>query len=314
VLRALNFGMFDLIIVGASAAGLSASVYAARRRLNFKVVAGNFGGEVATSGEIENWPGIVHTNGIDLADQFRNHAEANNVVIEEGKIVEDVKKEGNTFVISGKDSEGTVFEEKAKSVLIATGVHPKELNVPGEKEFRNKGVSYCSVCDGPVFAGKVVATVGGGNSALESALMLADIASKVYLINKNPKFKGEQILIDKVSRNVKIEIIYEAKTSKIFGDNFVSGLEYTDKNGIINKLRVDGVFVHIGRKANSGFVPGLELNEVGEIKVDQLGQTNIPGLYAAGDVTNIPYKQIVIAAGQGVTALLSAVDYFNKNH
>ncbi len=306
--------MFDLIIIGSSAAGISASIYAARRRLNFKVVSKDFGGEVATSGEIENWPGIIHTNGIDLADQFRKHAEANNVVIEEGKTIEKVKKDGNIFVISGKDSDGAVFEEKAKSVLIATGVHPKELNVPGEKEFKNKGVSYCSVCDGPLFGGKVVAVVGGGNSSLESAIMLSEIASKVYLINKNPKFKGEQVLIDKVSKIAKVEIIYEAKTSKILGGEFVNGIEYSSKSGETVKLLVDGVFVHIGRISNSGFVDGVELNEIGEIKVNTLGETNIPGLYAAGDVTNVPYKQIVIAAGQGVTALLSVVDYLNKNH
>jgi alkyl hydroperoxide reductase subunit AhpF len=306
--------MFDLIIVGASAAGISASIYAARRRLNFKVVAKSFGGEVVTSGEIENWPGIIHTDGIELADMFKKHAEANNVLIEEGKAIESIKKEGNIFIISGKNSDGSAFEEKAKTVLIATGVHPKELNIPGEKEYKNKGVSYCSVCDGPLFAGKVVAIIGGGNSSLESAIMLSEIASKVYLINKNPKFKGEQILIDKVSQNGKVEIIYEAKTSKILGENFVNGIEYANKNGEIVKLAVEGVFVHIGRLSNSGFIQGIELNEVGEIKTDSLGQTNIPGLYAAGDVTNIPYKQIIIASGQGVTALLSAVDYLNKNH
>jgi alkyl hydroperoxide reductase subunit F len=306
--------MFDLIIIGASAAGISASIYAARRRLNFKVVSNDFGGEVATSGEIENWPGIIHTNGIELADMFRKHADANNVVIDEGKTVENVKKENGVFIISGKNSDGLQFEEKSKTVIVATGVHPKSLNIPGEKELKNKGVSYCSVCDGPLFVGKIVAIVGGGNSALESAIMLSEIVSKIYLINKNQKFKGEQVLIDKVSQNNKVEIIYEAKTSKIFGENFVNGLEYIDKNGKPTELSVEGIFVHIGRIANSSFVEGIEFNEIGEIKVDLLGQTSIPGLYAAGDVTNIPYKQIVIASGQGVTALLSAVDYLNKNH
>lgn len=306
--------MFDLIIIGASAAGISASIYAARRRLNFTVISKDFGGEVATSGEIENWPGIVHTNGIELTDMFRKHADANNVVIDEGKTVESVRKENGIFVISGKNSDGSLFEEKSKTVIVATGVHSKYLNVPGEKEFKNKGVSYCSVCDGPLFAGKIVAIVGGGNSALESAIMLSEIASKIYLINKNPKFKGEQVLLDKVSKNNKVEIIYEAKTSKILGEDFVNGIEYIDKKGETVKLSVQGAFVHIGRISNSGFMQDVELNEIGEVKIDLFGQTNIPGLYAAGDVTNIPYKQIVIASGQGVTALLSAVDYLNKNH
>lgn len=306
--------MFDLIIVGASAAGISASIYAARRRLNFKIITADIGGEVATSGEIENWPGIIHTNGVELADKFKEHALANKVVIEDGKKVGEIKKEGNYFFVRGTGNGGTLFEEKAKTVLVATGVHPRELNIPGEKEFRGKGLSYCTVCDGPLFGGQVVATIGGGNSALESAIMMADIASKVYLVNKNPQFKGEKVLIDKVSQNSKVEIIYEAKTQKIVGDKFVNGLEYQDKSGQTHKLEVKGIFVHIGQIPNSGFVPGLDLDEVKQIKVNMRGETNIPGLYAAGDVTNIPYKQIVIAAGQGVAALLSIVDYLNRNH
>ena len=306
--------MYDLIIVGASAAGISASIYAARRRLNFKIISADVGGEVATSGEIENWPGIIHTNGIDLADQFKAHAQANKVVIDAGKWVESILKDGNIFTVSGKSADGLAFQEKAKAVLVATGVHPRELNVPGEKEFRNKGVSYCTVCDGPLFGGQVVATIGGGNSALESALMLADMASQVYVVNKNGYFKGEQVLIDKASQNPKIKIIYEALTSAILGDKFVNGLEYKDKAGQTSKLEVNGIFIHAGQIPNSTFLAGVELDDFKQIKVNLRGETNIAGLYAAGDVTNIPYKQIVIAAGQGVTALLSIVDYLNRNH
>ncbi len=306
--------MYDLVIVGASAAGLSASVYAARRRLNFKIITGDIGGEVATSGEIENWPGVIHTTGIELADQFKAHALTNKVVIEEGKWVKQLAREGNFFVVSGNSADGSSFQDKAKVVLISTGVHPRELNVPGEKEFRNKGLSYCTVCDGPLFAGQIVATIGGGNSVLESAIMLAGIASKVYVVNKNPKFKGEQVLIDKVSGLANVEIIYEAMTQSILGDKFVKALEYRDKSGQVRKLEVGGVFVHIGQTPNSSFVEGVELNEFKEIKVDLVGRTNMPGLFAAGDVTNMPHKQIVIAAGQGVAAVLTAVEYLNRNH
>lgn len=282
--------------------------------MNFKIISADMGGEVATSGEIENWPGVVHTTGIELADQFKAQALANKVVIDEGKWVGEIKKDGNIFLVSGKNPDGSVFEEKAKAVLVATGVHPRELNVSGEKEFRNKGVSYCTVCDGPLFGGQTVAVVGGGNSALESALMMADIAAKVYLINKNDYFKGEQVLIDKVTQNQKIEIIYRAKTSAVTGDKFVNAVEYQNDTGETRRLAAGGVFVHIGQIPNSGFVAGAELDGFKQIKVNLRGETNIPGLYAAGDVTNIPYKQIVIAAGQGVTALLSAVDYLNRNH
>lgn len=306
--------MYDLVIIGASAAGLSASVYAARHRLNFKIISADIGGEVATSGEIENWPGIIHTDGLDLADKFKKHAKANNVVIEDGKWVSEIKKEENIFLVSGKNPDGSLFEEKAKTVLVATGVHSRELNIIGEKEFRNKGVSYCTVCDGPLFSGQVVATIGAGNAALESALMLSGIASKVYLINKYPAFKGEDVLISKVKFASNIEIIYEAMTSAILGDNFVNALEYKNKAGETQKIDVKGVFVHIGQLPNSSLVGGIELDETKQIKVNLRGETNIAGLFAAGDVTNIPYKQIVIAAGQGVTALLSAVDYLNRNH
>lgn len=306
--------MYDLIIVGASAAGISASIYAARRRLNFKIIALDIGGEVATSGEIENWPGVIHTDGIALADKFKEHARANNVVIEEGRIVTEISKAGDLFMVVSAAADGSVFNDKAKTVLVATGLHPRQLNVPGEKEFRAKGLSYCTVCDGPLFPGKAVATIGGGNSALESAIMMAGIASKVYAVNKNAQFKGERVLIDKVGRLGNVEIIYQAMTTAILGDRFVNGLKYKDNSGQEQQLAVEGVFVHVGQTPNSGFIPGVELNEFKEIKVGLKGETNIPGLYAAGDVTSIPYKQIVIAAGQGVTALLSAVDYLNRNH
>src|SRR3989344_1590264 len=168
---------YDLIIIGGSAAATTASIYAARRGLNFKIISKDFGGEVATSGEIGNWPGDGMTDGIALADKFRKHLEQYNVDLEEGIEVESVQKdESGIFLIKVKNSQNY----NAKTVIIATGVHPRPLNVPGEQEFRNKGVSYCSTCDMPLFSGKIVATIGGGNSALESGLMGADIASKVY--------------------------------------------------------------------------------------------------------------------------------------
>ncbi len=325
---------FDLIIIGGSAAATAAGIYAARRNLNFKIIAKSFGGEVATSGEIANWPGIIKTDGITLTQQFREHLESYKVQIEEGVEVEKITKmQDGTFCIATKkgkastmasdkvfatsDGEPVEPESKcdyiAKSVVIATGVHPRELNISGEKEYRNKGVSYCTVCDGPLFAGKVVAIIGGGNSALESALMMADIASKVCVVNKNTEFNGEQILIDNLKSKKNVEIIYNANTSQILGNEFVTGLKYLDNNGSEQKLMVDGIFVHIGMVPNANFVPPeVEKNQAGEIVVDKNCQTNIPGFYAAGDVTDVPYKQIVISAGQGCIATLSAVNYLNK--
>ncbi len=308
--------MFDLIIIGGSAAATTAGVYAARRGLNFKIITKEFGGEVATSGEIENWPGVVHTDGLSLAEQFRVHLNANHVTPEEGVIVSLVAKQADGSFVISTEVDGEKKEYTARAVIITTGVHPKELGVPGEKEFRNKGVTYCTTCDGPLFQGKITTVVGGGNSALESALMLADIASQVYVINKNAQFKGEQILIDKLNTRQNVKIIYQAKTTEIKGDSaggFVSELVYTDSSGVSQTLKTDGVFIHIGMVPNSGIVPSDVIkNNFGEIMVDANCATNIPGLFAAGDVTNVPFKQIVIAAGQGCVATLSAVEYLNR--
>jgi alkyl hydroperoxide reductase subunit AhpF len=306
--------MFDLIIVGGSAAATSAGIYAARRNLNFKIICKSFGGEVATSGEVGNWPGIVKIDGYDLAQQFKEHLKSYNVIPEEGVEVEKITVQPDrTFAISAKDLKGKAISVLGRSVIFSTGVHPRELKIPGEKEYRNKGVTYCTVCDGPLFSGKTVAVIGGGNSALESALMLADICPKVYILNKNQQFKGEQVLIDKVNLKTNVEIWYSAKIFEIFGEEFVGGLKFKDNIGKEEQLNVEGIFVHIGMTPNSDIAPeGVERNEFGEIKVGKNCETNIPGFFAAGDVTDVPFKQIVIASGQGTIATLAAVNYLNK--
>ncbi|MEK7537285.1 MAG: FAD-dependent oxidoreductase [Patescibacteria group bacterium] len=319
----------DLIIIGGSAAATAAGIYAARRNLNFKIVSKDFGGEVATSGEVDNYPGIPDTDGLQLAEKFKKHLADYGVEPETGVEVEKIiKQEDESFCIAAKTGKETAnWSEKmagngndapkcdyiAKTVIIATGVHPRELNVTGEKELRNKGVSYCSVCDLPLFKDKIVATIGGGNSALESGIMGADIASKVYVINKNPAFKGDQVLIDNLLSKKNVEVIYKAKAAEILGDGFVSGLKYNNESGETKELKVDGIFIHIGMVPNSKVVSDeVEKNQFGEIVVSKNCETNIPGLFAAGDVTDVPFKQIVIAAGQGCCALLQAVNYLNR--
>ena len=306
--------MFDLIIIGGSAAATAAGIYAARRNLNFKIITKDFGGEVATSGEIGNWPGVIQTDGITLAQQFKDHLKFYGVEPEEGIEVEKIARlEDGTFCIAVKDNKAGKCDYTAKAVIVATGVHPKELNVPGEKELRNKGVTYCTVCDGPLFSGKIVVVIGGGNSALESGLMLTDIAEKVYVINKNPIFKGDTILLDKLKTKKNVEIIYNAKAKEIIGGEFVSGLKYDDEVGDTQEFKVDGIFVHIGMAPNSALVPPeTKKNSFGEVVVNKNCETNIPGLYAAGDLTDVPFKQIIIAAGQGTTAVLNVVNYLNK--
>lgn len=303
---------FDLIIIGGSAAATTAGVYAARRGLKFKILTKDFGGEVATSGIIENWPGIIHTDGIALSQQFKDHLLANHVVIEEGIIVTAIVKniDGSFTINAGEQTYQT------KTVIVATGVHPRRLGVPGEQEYRNKGVTYCTTCDGPLFQGKVTTVIGGGNSALESALMLSEIATQVNVVNKNPQFKGEHVLIEKLLSKPNVNIIYNALTTEIIGEpgGFVTAIKCNDESGKSNELKTDGVFIHIGMVPNSGIVPPeVKKNEAGEIIVDANCMTNVPGLYAAGDVTTVSFNQIVVAAGQGCIATLSAVQYLNKS-
>lgn len=312
--------MLDLIIIGGSAAGCNAAIYAARRKLNFKIITDSFGGEVALSGEVNNWLGIQSIQGFDLAKNFAEHVRSYGVDIEEGYLVEKIEPKKQHYVVAAKNKKGEEKDFTAKAIIIATGIHPRELNVPGEKEFNRKGVTYCTVCDGPLFKNKTTATIGCGNSALESVLMMTNIAKKVYLVCKyadtkenNGGFpKGEKILIDKVKSLSNVEIIYGARTTEILGDKMVSGLKYLDESGQEKKLDLQGVMVHIGMVPNSQFIDIVEKDKMGQIIVDEKCRASASGIFAAGDVTNIPYKQIGIAAGQGITASLAAIEYINR--
>ncbi|MDP3964660.1 MAG: FAD-dependent oxidoreductase [bacterium] len=304
--------MLDLIIVGGAAAGTGAAVYAARAKMNFKVIAHDLGGEVANSGEIGNYPGFNETNGIELSQKFNDQLKFNEIDVETGVMVEKIEKTGTHFIVRGKH--GTQDKSyEAKSVILATGVHPRHLGVSGEDNLYQKGVSYCSTCDGPLFRNKVVATIGGGNTALESILLLSNIAEKVYAINKNADFKGEAVYIEKVKQLKNVEIISEAQTTGFIGDQMLKEVEYKDKDGAAKKIEVSGAFVHIGIIPNTGMVVDLGVLEPGGfVEANLLMETKVPGLFAAGDVVNIPYNQISIAVGQGVTALLTAQSYINK--
>ena len=315
--------MLDLVIIGAAAAGCSAAVYAARRNLNFVVISKDIGGEVALSGDVDNWPGTIHTTGIQLADDFHKHALSYNVQIEQGLEVIDILHEKNHHIVVTRDYSGNEKRFETKTVLIGSGIHPRNLGVKGETELKGRGVTYCTVCDGPLYKNKITCTIGAGNSALESALMMGTIASKVYLITKFPNTpetnggfpKGENILIDKVKAMSNVEIVYSGDTQEILGSPVVSGVQYKDTvSGEVKQIDVQGVMIHVGNIPNSGFVNDVTKNKQGEIETDKIGQTNIAGIFAAGDVTNIPYKQISISAGLGVTAVLAAIDYINRWH
>lgn len=313
--------LYDLVIIGAAAVGCPAAIYAARRNLNFVVVTKDIGGEVALSGEIENWPGQIHTDGVKLSQDFHQHMTSYGVRIDNGWEIMSIAPEKNYYIVTAKNDAEQTKAYAAKTVIIGSGIHPREIGVPGEKELKGKGVTYCTVCDGPLFKKKVTATIGAGNSGLESALMMGSIAAKVYLLTKYPNTKemnggfpkGEAILIEKVKALPTVEIIYEADTKKILGTDFVTGIQYTDlKSGQNKTIEVTAAMVHVGMIPNSKFAENLKRNKAGEIEVDMLGQTSLPGIFAGGDVTNIPYKQIAIAAGGGVTAALSAIDYLNR--
>lgn len=306
--------MDDLIIIGGSAAGSSAAVYAARRKLAVRMISEDFGGEVARSGEVMNYPGIVKTDGIALAEMFRAHVEANEVKPELGIRVETIVKNGEgDFTVTAKKG-STPMTYHAKAVIVTTGVHPRHLNIPGEEQYYGKGVTYCTTCDGPLYRNKTAVTVGGGNSALESAMMLAEIANHVTVININESFRGEQVLIDKVLNHPKITVVFNAETLRIEGEMVVKQVVYRDKaTQTETAVPTNGVFVHIGMIPNSDLMPAdVVKNNFREVEVNMKCETSVPGLFAAGDVTNVPYKQIAIATGQGVMSALAAIDYINK--
>ena len=313
--------MLDLLIIGGSAAGMSAAIYAARRNLKFKLISNDLGGEVALSGEVGNWPGIIKIQGFELSKKFAEHAKHYGTDISEGRLVEKIEPKDNYHVVTAKSAGGKIEVYESKTVIIATGIHPRSLNIPGEDKYRGKGITYCTVCDGPLFKEKITATIGSGNSALESALMMTDIAQRVYLITKYNNIQennggfpsGENILIDKVKGANNVEIIYNALTTEIIGENMVTGLKYKDtKTGKEEEIKVNGVMVHIGQIPNSDFVDCVEKDKMKQIITDKKCRTSCAGIFAAGDVTDIPYNQIGIATGQGIIAALAAIEYINK--
>lgn len=297
--------MKDLIIIGAGPAGITAAVYAARKKLDFSVVTKDIGGQAAWSGDIENYTGYQFVTGPELVQKFKEHLESFDFELKEQVEAVRVEKEGDGFrVLTSKES------YSAKTVIIATGKRPRMLNVPGEAKFKNRGVTYCATCDGPLFANKNVAVIGGGNSALDAGLQMIRIASKTYLINIKDKLTGDPILQKKVFASPKVEVLNKTKTLEIFGDTFVKGIK-VEIEGKIREIPVEGVFVEIGLIPNSDQIDFVEKNELGEIVVNCMDETSHPGVFAAGDVTSVPEKQIIVAAGEGAKAALSAFKYLN---
>ena len=301
--------MKDLIIVGAGPAGITAAVYAARKQMQFMVISRDIGGQAAWSGEIENYTGFQYITGPDLAMKFRDHLEKYKFEILEGKGISKVEKKADgSFSVSLES--GEQFE--SKTIIIASGKRPRLMNIPGEAKYKNKGLFFCATCDGPLFAGKDVAVIGGGNSALDAALQMTKIASKVYVINVSAGFSGDGVMIDKVNKLKNIEILHNTKTIEVLGDKFVNSLK-VQTGGNTKIIAVNGVFVEIGLIPNSSFIDFVKKNDHNEIEINCATETSVPGLFAAGDVTDVPAKQIIIAAGDGAKAAMAAFSYLSKH-
>jgi alkyl hydroperoxide reductase subunit F len=296
----------DMIIVGAGPAGLSAAIYAARKVLKTLIVSEDIGGQVAWTYDVDNYLGFSQIETADLIAKFEEHVEKYGVEKLIGVQVKALELTGKTKKVITTDDKAYL----ARTVLIATGKHPRPLNVPGEKEFVGMGVAYCSTCDAPLFADLDVAVAGGGNSALGAAIDLIKVARKVYVVSLTP-LTGDPILQEQVIKSAKVEVFTEYKILRIVGDSAVRGLEMESlKTGEARALDVQGVFVEIGLLPNSALVVDtLETNCIGEIVVDSRCHTGVAGVFACGDVTDVPYKQIIVAAGEGAKAALAAHDY-----
>lgn len=299
--------MYELIIIGAGPAGITASVYAARKKMNFLVVTKDVGGQMVLSADIENYIGYQFITGMELTRKFREHMEQFKVELKEQEIVNLVEKEdGSMGVLTDKG------EYKTKTVVVASGRTPLKLGAEGEEEFSNRGVSYCATCDAPLFADMTVAVIGGGNSGLDAVLQLMKIAKKIYLIDIAAKLRADPVMVEKARSSDKVVIYNNTTVKQIYGGNFVQGIKI-DRKGVIEDLAVEGVFVEIGSIPASDFVKDVMKNEFGEILVNCRCETNIPGIFAAGDVTDVQGKQIIVAGGEGAKAALSAFEYLSKN-
>lgn len=301
--------LYDLIIIGGGPAGITAGIYAARKKLKTLLITKEWGGQMTKANEIENWPGTKKISGMDLMKNMTEHLKEFEIEIKEHREVIDLDKKGENFLV--RDSEE---EYEAKSVIIATGKIPRTLNIPGEEEFKGKGVSFCATCDAPLFKDKEVAVIGGGNAGFATALDLVKYARKIYILEFFPEMKGDPITKEKLAQTGKVEFKMNIVVKEIKGEKFVESLVFEDrKTGKNTEIKVQGVFISVGMAAKVDFAKKLvELNNIGEIVIDKDNYTKTLGLFAAGDITDIKYEQIVIATGEGAKAVLAATEYLKN--
>lgn len=297
----------DLIVIGGASAAMTSAIYAVRSGMDVLVIADEYGGQINNTDVVENYLGFKSITGPDLADKYLEHMRDYEVDEEVGSPVVDIRKKDNVLEVETEG--GDIF--KSYAVIIATGGSRRRLDVPGEEEFRNKGVAYCAVCDGPLYEGEEVAIIGGGYAGTEAALYMSDIAEKVYVIDFSSQLSGEEITIQQVKDAENVEFINNAKIQEIYGDQVVQGLRY-ERDGEQHDLEVTGVFVEIGTVPNSDVTELVEKGENGYIKVNKRMETGTEGLYAAGDVVKRGAQQLAVSSGQGCQAALNASEYVKE--
>jgi alkyl hydroperoxide reductase subunit F len=299
--------VYDVIIIGAGPAGMTAAVYAARKKMRALLITEEFGGQVMGTLGVENYMGYQYITGPELMEKFQEQVRKYELDQEEERVIR-LEKDGDNFIVRTANK---VFN--GRTVIVATGKRSRKLQAPGEERLNGRGVSYCATCDGPLFEGLDVAIVGGGNSGVQAALEMSVIAKQVYLVTRS-KYRADEVLLEKMAQATNIREYNGYDTVEIKGDKLVEALVLKDRQTReLKELNVKGVFVEIGLVPNTGFLEGfVELNEHKEIMVDCQCRTNVPGLLAAGDVTIVPEKQIVIAAGEGAKASLEAYVYLLK--
>jgi alkyl hydroperoxide reductase subunit F len=305
--------IYDTIIIGAGPAGMSAGIYTCRKKLATLILSKDIGGQTAKSWDVENYLGYQLISGADLAQKFNDHLKSFNCVESKiGQTVAKITKAKNIFVVNLQS--GQVYQ--TKTIIIASGKKPRELNVAGEQEYKNKGVTYCATCDAPIFKDKAVAVVGGGDAALDATYQLTKIAKEIYLLVRDVKFKAnlDKVLLGNVINSAKVKVIFNAITTKISGSKFVESLAYQDsKDKGIKELAVSGVFVEIGSLPVVDFCRGIvKLNNKDEIIIDEHNMTSVAGIFAAGDVTNVIEKQTIIAAGEGAKAAIGVANFLSR--
>ncbi|RFA34313.1 alkyl hydroperoxide reductase subunit F [Virgibacillus dokdonensis] len=301
---------FDVLVVGGGPAGASSAIYAARKGIRTGIVAERFGGQVQDTLSIENFISVKRTEGPKLVANLEEHVNDYNIDVMNSQRAKNLEKK-DMFELELEN--GAVL--KSKSVIISTGARWRNIGVPGEQEFKNNGVAYCPHCDGPLFEGKDVAVIGGGNSGIEAAIDLAGIVKHVTVLEFAPELKADEVLQKRLYSLPNVTVIKNAQTKEITGTDSVNGITYVDRETKEEKhIELQGVFVQIGLVPNTEWLDGtVERNRMGEILVDKQGQTNVPGLFAAGDCTDSAYNQIIISMGSGATAALGAFDYLIRN-